>query len=161
MYIACDPMFSEMMKHMEIGYHFVRDKVAVGLVSAPFVLFSSQSAYVLTKAPIWNWGTEQTGMLMGDIVLYISFTDTHTQKKSLNNQTHKQHGQLSGKLKLSILLFEWPCTSSTIFPMQHHFDFNEALSCFLNIQVAMWKFSASSSPEGIGINISRKFNAYV
>lgn len=33
MYIASDPMFSEMMKHMEIGYHFVQDEVAVGLVS--------------------------------------------------------------------------------------------------------------------------------
>lgn len=48
-FIARDFTFHEQTKHIEIDYHYIRDKVMVGVISTPHVVSSHQLTNIFTK----------------------------------------------------------------------------------------------------------------
>ncbi|KAL3629467.1 hypothetical protein CASFOL_026689 [Castilleja foliolosa] len=48
-YLSSNPVLHARTKHIELNYHFVREKVAAGLVRVDYVPSADQSADILTK----------------------------------------------------------------------------------------------------------------
>ena len=51
-FIAGNLAFHERTKHIEIDYHFIRDKVLMGVISTPHVSSSDQLTDIFTKSII-------------------------------------------------------------------------------------------------------------
>jgi hypothetical protein len=49
-YLASNPIFHGCMKHVEVDYHFVRDRVAKKLLDVQFISIEDQVADSFTKA---------------------------------------------------------------------------------------------------------------
>ncbi|RVW98062.1 Retrovirus-related Pol polyprotein from transposon RE1 [Vitis vinifera] len=50
LHIASNPVFHEMTKHIEVDYHFIREKIASGCVATSFVNSNDQLADIFTKS---------------------------------------------------------------------------------------------------------------
>ena len=50
LHIASNPIFHEMIKHIEVDYHFIREKIVSGCMKTSFVNLSDQLAYIFTKS---------------------------------------------------------------------------------------------------------------
>ena len=50
LYMTINPMFHACTKHIDIDYHFVREKVALGFLITKFVSSEDQVANIFTKA---------------------------------------------------------------------------------------------------------------
>jgi histone deacetylase 1/2 len=48
-YLSANPVFHARTKHIEINFHFVREKVALGALTVKFISSSDQLADVFTK----------------------------------------------------------------------------------------------------------------
>jgi hypothetical protein len=49
-YLASNPIFHGRMKHVEVDFHFVQDRVAHKLLEVRFISTNDQIAYGFTKA---------------------------------------------------------------------------------------------------------------
>jgi hypothetical protein len=49
MFLASNPAFHARMKHIELDYHFVREKVATGIIQVRFICSNDQLADIITK----------------------------------------------------------------------------------------------------------------
>ena len=49
MYLSANPVFHARTKHIEVDFHFVREKVALGVVDVRFISTGDQLANVFTK----------------------------------------------------------------------------------------------------------------
>ena len=49
MHIASNPVFHERTKHIEIDYHFIREKIQLGLISIVYVETGEQLGDIFTK----------------------------------------------------------------------------------------------------------------
>lgn len=47
--IALDPNHQEKTKPIEIKWHFIKEKLDIGLITTTYILFGLQLAYLLTK----------------------------------------------------------------------------------------------------------------
>ena len=59
LHIASNPVFHERAKHIEVDYHFIKEKIASGCVATSFVNSNYQLADIFTKS------------LRGPIIKYI------------------------------------------------------------------------------------------
>ena len=50
LHIASNPVFHERTKHIEVDYHFIREKIASGCMTISFVNSSNQLANIFTKS---------------------------------------------------------------------------------------------------------------
>ena len=50
LHIASNPVFHERTKHIEVGCHFIREKIASGCVATSFVNSNYQLADIFTKS---------------------------------------------------------------------------------------------------------------
>lgn len=50
LHMSINPMFHARTKHVELDYHFVREKAAMGTLVTRFISYASQPADVLTKS---------------------------------------------------------------------------------------------------------------
>jgi hypothetical protein len=54
-YLSANPTFHGKMKHAEVGYHFVRERVANGFLDIIFISTKNQVANGFTEAqPAWQ-----------------------------------------------------------------------------------------------------------
>lgn len=49
LHMTVNPVFHERTKHIEVDYHFVREKVALGVLITKFVFSSDQDVDIFTK----------------------------------------------------------------------------------------------------------------
>ena len=50
LHIASNSIFHERTKHIEVDYHFIREKIALGCMTTSFVNSSDQLAVIFTKS---------------------------------------------------------------------------------------------------------------
>ena len=50
LHIVSNPVFHAMTKHIEVGCHFIREKIASGCMTTSFVISSNQLADIFTKS---------------------------------------------------------------------------------------------------------------
>jgi hypothetical protein len=62
-YLSANPMFHMRIKHIEVDYHFMRERVAKGLLDIQFISTSDQVADGFTKAmSAWQIKNFQTNL---------------------------------------------------------------------------------------------------
>ena len=50
LHIASNPIFHDKTKHIEVNFHFIREKIAYGCMTTSFVNSSDQIADIFTKS---------------------------------------------------------------------------------------------------------------
>ena len=66
-YLAQNPVFHAWTKHIEVHYHFIRERVLVGDVDLQHISTDLQTADIFTKA----LGSDKLGQFMTDLGLTI------------------------------------------------------------------------------------------
>ena len=91
MAIATNPVFHDRTKHIEVNYHFVREKVLKHDVMLKFISTHDQLVDLFTKSlpsPRFNWLTSK---LMWKFPLRLRGDESHSSTGSTRSPAHSNH----------------------------------------------------------------------
>ena len=88
--IATNPVFHTCTKHIEVDYHFVREKVLTHDVMIKFISTHDQLANLFTKglpSPQFNWLTSK---LMWKFPIHLRGDESHDSTEGLAQSSHEE-----------------------------------------------------------------------